>query len=201
MPDVTDENWLEMASTLVERQREALEFIARVQQQFPKAQRRHSPALTNLWLEASVLDEEVLSLLRAMNLRLLGTQANEDSLRGAEMGSPGVRPNVFYYNCSWLLAWGKEQTLTIDLALDPEEEVYYLRVLGGRSGHEIRTGYPPLNLVALKQALVAVFVSEATVDDVPEAVDREEPSMEQPDVSDLLEGLTSLDAEEEQELP
>ena len=201
MPEVTGDNWLDMAKELVEQRREVLAFIARVQDQFPRAQRRHAAAVVSLWLTANELDQELYGLLGEMSQHLLEGRAEQDTVRGATVGTLGVRPDVFYYNCSWLLAWGQEQGVTIDLAIDPEEEIFFLHVLGIRSGQGTRIAYPSLNLDAVREALVAAFVAEVTVDDCPEAVDTAEPALEQPDVSDLLRRLNPMPSLEGEDAP
>ncbi|MCI0438329.1 MAG: hypothetical protein L0177_04265 [Chloroflexi bacterium] len=167
---MTDEKpgWLDRARRLREYRREALEFIERVQSQFPVS-RDHARAVSLLWYEADQRDDTVCSLLAEVNSGLLESSGEMDITRGASLRAIGFGMGLppeqaVFYECAWSLAWGSDRGISVVLAIDPRNSAFdaHVRALKTRESH--RVPYPFTD-ADLKEPLTLAYLSESAADD------------------------------------
>ncbi len=161
-------DWLDRARRLREYRREALEFIERVQSQFPVS-REHARAVSILWYEADQRDDTVCSLLAEMNSGLLDGSAELDITRGASLRAIGFGMGLppeqaVFYECAWSLAWGDGRGVAVVLAIDPRNSAFdaHVRALKTKEAH--RVPYP-FTEADLTEPLTFAYLFESAADD------------------------------------
>ena len=156
------DSWLDQARKLAEYRREALGFIGRAGKQFPVAP-EHAKAVSRLWIAADEVDDLVCGLLEEMNRGLLGGKGELDTTRGAAVRPHGVEETLFY-DCTWSLLWNESLGVFVNLAIEPQSEIFVVRALALRAEEEERLPFPT-DGAALKSALARVYAAEMTIED------------------------------------
>ena len=158
--------WIERARRMAEYHSEALGFIDRASEHFA-TNPEHAQLLMRLWVEADILDGMVLQALDDLNVGLLDGQGELDTTRGVTMqpSALGVLSDVsadeeIIYECIWSLIWGAGLGVSVTLSAN-DNIVFQVQARGTSSLREHRVGYP-VTIGALQDALVDVYVAEAT---------------------------------------
>ena len=158
--------WIERARRMAEYHSEALGFIDRASEHFA-TNPEHAQLLMRLWVEADILDGMVLQALEDMNVGLLDRRGELDTTRGVTLqpSALGVLGDVsadeeIIYECIWSLIWGAGLGVSVTLSAN-DNIVFHVQARGTASLREHRVGYP-VTIGALQDALVNVYVAEAT---------------------------------------
>ncbi|GBD11913.1 hypothetical protein HRbin23_01596 [bacterium HR23] len=181
--------WIERARRLVAYQQEALAFLERVRRQFPLAVPQHAPAVARLWLLADEVDSFLCTLLEELNRGLLGGKGEVDTTRGAHTrrenaplapgleGIPGLSPSLagreyIRYDCTWSLKWEEEKAVSVQLTVEPDNDVFRGVVVARRArlARDIPCPLRPAERQrfeeGVREALLECFASEVV--SVPE---------------------------------
>ena len=158
--------WIDHARRMVEYHSEALGFIERASEHFA-TNPEHAQLLLRLWVEADILDGIVLQALDELNVGLLDGRGELDTTRGVTMqpSALGVLGDMsadeeITYECIWSLIWGAGRGVSVTLSAN-DNGVFQVQARGTSSLREHRVGYP-VTIGALQDALVNVYVAEAT---------------------------------------
>ena len=158
--------WIDHARRMVEYHSEALGFIERASEHFA-TNPEHAQLLLRLWVKADILDGIVLQALDELNVGLLDGRGELDTTRGVTMqpSALGVLGDMsayeeITYECIWSLIWGAGRGVSVALSAN-DNGVYQVQARGTSSLCEHRVGYP-VTIGALQDALVNVYVAEAT---------------------------------------
>ena len=159
-------SWTDRAKRLVAYHAEATDFVRRVGRSLP-ASPRDAAAVRELWAEADRLDAMVCSLLETMNGELLGGAGETDVTRGASIRQLTFEEEALFYDCSWLLEWGRGRAVKVDLAVEPRTMFFDANVHAVSADE--KTNLPhPISESELKDGLVNAYVAEATIPDMGE---------------------------------
>jgi hypothetical protein len=201
MPQPKGNSWVDHAKKMVTQRVEALEFIARVKEQVPQAQRRHAAAVNNLWLVSDELESQMEDLLRKMNERILNGAGQQDITRGAGLGPLGEGNNSFFYNCAWLLEWDSDLGIAIDLAIEPDSQEFFLYITSQLSGDRLSVEYPYSDVSGLQEALIQVFVSESTAKQFPDLRDTPDDEKYRTEPPEFMDEFQRMLAQHENQPP
>lgn len=160
-----EQSWTERARRMIDYHSDARDFISRASEHFP-ARDEHVQLLLRLWVEADNLDAVILPLLDEMNAELMDNRGELDTTRGASARQSPM--NVFndseseevVYECIWSLNLASMLGVSVCFSVR-EDGIFDASVRGSASGLEQRVGYP-IETGALQDALVSVYVAEAT---------------------------------------
>ena len=159
-------SWIDRARRLVAYHAEATDFVRRVGQSLP-ASPQDAAAVRELWAEADRLDATVCSLLEEMNRELLGGAGQLDVTRGADIRPLTFEEEALFYECSWVLEWGRGRAVKVDLAVEPRTMFFDANVHAVSA--DDKTNLPhPISESELKDSLVNAYVAEATIPDMGE---------------------------------
>lgn len=201
MPQPKKNSWVDRAQKMVTHRVEALEFIARVKEQVPQAQRRHAAAVNNLWVVSDELEKQMEDLLREMNEGILNGSGQQDITRGAGFGSLGESNNSFFYNCAWLLEWDSDLGIAIEIAIEPDSEDFFLYTTSQLSEERLSVEYPYSDISGLREALISVFVSESTAKQFPELKDTSDDEKYRTESSEFMDEFQRMLAQHENQPP
>lgn len=159
------QSWTDRARRMVEYHSEARSFMSRASEHFP-VNPENVQLLLRLWVESDDLDAALLPLLSEMNSELMDNQGELETER-----SVSTRPSPFgafdesaveevVYECIWSLSLDSGLGVSIRFSVN-EEGMFDAHAVGRISGFGQRIGYPITN-EPLKDALVSVYVAEAT---------------------------------------
>ncbi len=154
-------SWIERARRLAAYHAEAVDFVSRVGQSLPAAP-ADARAVRELWAEADRLDATVCSLLDVMNSELLGGSGEMDATRGAAIRPMTFEEEALFYECSWLLEWGRGLGVKVDLAVEPRTMFFDANIYALTTDEKINLPYP-ISESELKDGLVDAYVSEVTL--------------------------------------
>ncbi len=154
-------SWIERARRLTAYHAEAVDFVGRVGQSLPAAP-ADARAVRELWAEADRLDAMVCSLLDQMNSELLGGSGEMDATRGAAIRPMTFEEEALFYECSWLLEWGRGRGVKVDLAVEPRTMFFDANVYGVSTDEKLNLPHP-ISESELKEGLVDAYVSEVTL--------------------------------------
>ena len=156
-------SWLEEAKKQVEYTKEALSFLNRARQQFETSP-THARAVAKLWLAADQVDELICTLLEEMNQGLLEGMGELDTTRGAAIRPVGMEEETLFYDCTWSLAWSEDKGIAVNLAVEPRSQILQVQVWARQAMDREAISFP-IHDDALKEALVMIYVAEATLEE------------------------------------
>ena len=157
--------WTDRARRMVEYHPHALDFIRRASAHFP-VHPAHVQLLLRLWVEADALDALILPMLNEMNVDLMNGNGELDTTRGVSTQPSALSAfhegatDEIIYECIWSMSSPDGRGVSVVLAVN-DSGAFQAQARGTLSAHEHRVGYP-VAASALEDALVAVYVAEAT---------------------------------------
>ena len=158
-------SWTDRARRMVEYHPDALDFIRRASEHFP-VHPAHVHLLLRLWVEADALDALIMPMLNEMNADLMNGSGELDTTRGVSTQPSALSafddgaPDEVVYECIWSMSCADGRGVSVVLAVN-DSGAFQAQARGSLSAHEHRVGYP-VAATALEDALVAVYVAEAT---------------------------------------